>query len=451
MPVKISALPAATALGGTETVPLVQGTTTKGGLISQIGTYVRGLFTTTPATIAEGGTGSATAPLARTALGLGTMAVQNATAIAVTGGTIVGTNVWSNTRLAKIAVYALANADKGKTVCLGGTAFYALTVAAASGFDSDYVVAIYNEDTGRGKSIQINGLSNFILWPLQCVFLLNLNNVWSVVNKDRWRVLTTPTFYVDTVSGLNTSDGLGTSGTGSFATVQFAIDNIFANIDASNTQPVIQVVAGSTITGAVLCYGQPSGVNPQIFINGNLNPGSQIAWTTTGNNQVLVSTRDNGILTVQGFAFSSAHTGCTALYASQQGIIDYQSITFGTFASGQHILIDHCCTVNCLDTSTLTTITGSATYHIRMMGAGANHTMGGATINMPNALAFTSFVSIVGPSCANWGLNAFSGTGSAGGSTGTKFALDGNAVFYKGGTTVPCATAGATTNGGQSL
>ncbi len=68
--IKISELPAASALGGTEVVAGVQGGVTAKILISAIGTYVRGLFTTTPATIAEGGTGAASAGAARTALGL---------------------------------------------------------------------------------------------------------------------------------------------------------------------------------------------------------------------------------------------------------------------------------------------------------------------------------------------------------------------------------------------
>lgn len=68
--IKISELPAASALGGTEVVASVQSSTTVKVLVSAIGTYVRGLFTATPATIAEGGTGVASAGAARTALGL---------------------------------------------------------------------------------------------------------------------------------------------------------------------------------------------------------------------------------------------------------------------------------------------------------------------------------------------------------------------------------------------
>lgn len=66
---KISALPAAGAVAGADVVPVVQGGVNVKAPFSVIGAYIRGLFTTTPATIAEGGTGVATAAAARTALG----------------------------------------------------------------------------------------------------------------------------------------------------------------------------------------------------------------------------------------------------------------------------------------------------------------------------------------------------------------------------------------------
>ena len=88
--------------------------------------------------IANGGTGSNTAPGARTNLGLGTMAVQNANAVAITGGTAILSSVQFNTtnsildsngvlntsiQTAASAVNALAitNAATGNNVTLSGT------------------------------------------------------------------------------------------------------------------------------------------------------------------------------------------------------------------------------------------------------------------------------------------------------------------------------------------
>ena len=59
------------------------------GNVNITGGTISGL--SSPIAIADGGTGSANAGAARTALGLGTIATQASNAIAVTGGTISGT------------------------------------------------------------------------------------------------------------------------------------------------------------------------------------------------------------------------------------------------------------------------------------------------------------------------------------------------------------------------
>jgi hypothetical protein len=59
------------------------------GNVNITGGTISGL--SSPIAIADGGTGSANAGAARTALGVGTIATQASNAIAVTGGTISGT------------------------------------------------------------------------------------------------------------------------------------------------------------------------------------------------------------------------------------------------------------------------------------------------------------------------------------------------------------------------
>jgi hypothetical protein len=81
---------------------------------------------TTPLTIPKGGTGASTASGARTNLGLGTMATQNANAVAITGGTVTGLPSPSSTSDAATKQY-VDNAATGLTVHTGA----ALATAAA--------------------------------------------------------------------------------------------------------------------------------------------------------------------------------------------------------------------------------------------------------------------------------------------------------------------------------
>jgi hypothetical protein len=92
-------LPAWVSVSGTGTVTSIDvsggttGLTTSGGPITASGTLTLG----GTLAVANGGTGSTTASAARTALGLGTMAVQAASSVAITGGAIDGTTVGSTT------------------------------------------------------------------------------------------------------------------------------------------------------------------------------------------------------------------------------------------------------------------------------------------------------------------------------------------------------------------
>src|SRR5580693_1422635 len=117
--------------------------------------------------------------------------------------------------------YVVQPTDSG-TIILGGNALYTLTVNAASGYSSNFIIAIYNEDTGRGKNIAISGLSSFILWPLQTVVIFNDNNVWKLSpNTQPWVIPAGTVFNVDNVNGSDssTNDGLGI-GSGAFLTIQ---------------------------------------------------------------------------------------------------------------------------------------------------------------------------------------------------------------------------------------
>jgi hypothetical protein len=88
----------ASGLGNTQVTGTlgVSGATTLAGLTAGA-TTISDLTLTTPLAIASGGTGANTAAGARTALGLGTMATQNANNVAITGGTISGVTMTGGT------------------------------------------------------------------------------------------------------------------------------------------------------------------------------------------------------------------------------------------------------------------------------------------------------------------------------------------------------------------
>ena len=119
-------------IAGTGTVTSIDvsggttGLTTSGGPVTSTGTItLAGTLA-----IANGGTGATTDSAARTALGLGTMAVQAASSVAITGGSINGTSLGATTAgSAKVTTLDIAS---GLTLAtLAGTSGQVLTSAGA--------------------------------------------------------------------------------------------------------------------------------------------------------------------------------------------------------------------------------------------------------------------------------------------------------------------------------
>jgi hypothetical protein len=92
--------------GGTTGLTLTGGPITSSGTLTLGGTLA----------VANGGTGSTTASAARTALGLGTMAIQAASSVAITGGAIDGTTVGATT----VAAGSFSTLNSSGNTRLGG-------------------------------------------------------------------------------------------------------------------------------------------------------------------------------------------------------------------------------------------------------------------------------------------------------------------------------------------
>jgi len=190
------------------------------------------------------------------------------------------TLAWTNTRLAKTANYAGASADCGKTIALGGSTFFTLTLTAASGYTSNCVFFVVNEDTGRGKQLSVNGVSAFVLWPLQTAIIFNDNNVWQVNRPNRWKIPSTVTLNV--ASGGTTFPNTDCLGTGASAcsTIAGAANIACTQIDAGILGVIIQLASPGTYTEQVnLCQIQSAAQGASPGANGSVIQGDLVTPT----------------------------------------------------------------------------------------------------------------------------------------------------------------------------
>lgn len=111
--------------------------------------YLSGVWTDKVISLAGGGTGAATAADARTNFGLGTMAVQNANAVNVTGGTISGLSSFQvagsitmgGQLIAGSGPVTLTHAN-GKIQAITATYFQSLDGSALTGFTASQIPSL---------------------------------------------------------------------------------------------------------------------------------------------------------------------------------------------------------------------------------------------------------------------------------------------------------------------
>lgn len=342
---------------------------------------------------------------------------------------------WSNRRVAKTAAYAVLNADAGATIALAGAAYYALTFNAPSGYDTDFVVAVLNEDTGRGKTISISGGTSFILSPGQTVQIYNQNNVWIVQGQGRWRLpgatpgANTYTFRVNNALGSNSAaDGMAT-GAGAWQTKQFAMDWLAANIDMNGQYLKLILEDLSTTPQTTLILKTMVGLyddwpNSPLLLEGNLS--TPVAWSS-GVNIPIQAVGVQG-WRIQGFSFTAAAAAefVNADIGSKifMGANTYNGTVttafFGSIYGG---------TVELVGTQ-ISNVTAAAFYSYSVFG--------GTTIFIGNTLTFnanivfTAFYNADAQSKIIAAGNTSNGTGAAG-STGLTFLTTNGSYVNTGG------------------
>ena len=351
-----------------------------------------------------------------------------------------------NARLAKTSAYAVANADKGSTVALGGNSFYTLTFNAASGYDANFSVLVLNEDTGRGKTIAISGGTSFILWPGQSSIVFNQNNVWQTYNTPaRWQK-SGATFYVDPLNGNDNNDGLAT-GTGAFLTIQGAYNVVRSHLDCIGGFPTIQLADGTYSVGSGVNINYSLVGSAQLLIQGNnTTPGNVIVSCSAGGSCFTV--RDGGAtVTLSGMTLSTAGNGSTLLNVSQNAVCDICSagpVNFNAAPLGVHISANTWASVNVLGNYT---VNGSASDHI-LCENNAYINYGSFIVTGASGLAFTTFAGAVNGGVISAGGSAMTFSGFSG-VTGVKYSATMNGVIASNSTVYPGGTAGTTSTGGQ--
>lgn len=390
-----------------------------------------------------------TLALARTAMGLGSMAVQNANAVAITGGSIdgsgnaAGINVLTNTRLSKTAPYTVTNADKGSTIALGGGTTYALTFSAVGSYDPNFWVMVQNEDPSNAKSMAIAGYTPFYLWPNQTVIINRNNTVWRYFKQDRWTPGSglAPTIYVST-SGSDSNDGI-TSGN-ALRNIATAFSMAIGQIDWTGNNAVNIQLAAGTYSELVFLSQNLVGANEVNFIGNPATP-ANVIWQPPVSGTYALQPRDCAICSANGITFQASNTGQVGVNVSQYAICDLTNVGWTAFPGGWCIQIGGGGGMNWVPGAC--SITGNFTFFAQVLDSGSNLNIVplGVTVVMPNALTYTAFMSAVGNSNISFSTAlAFSGTGSAGGSTGKKFEVSRGSQVTLNGTTLPGASAGTT-------
>lgn len=372
------------------------------------------------------------------------MSVSEATA--AIGGSL------TNTRLAKTAAYPVVNADKGKTIALGGTTCYALTFGAASGFDANFAVMVVNEDSGRGKIIALNGLASFILWPLQSIIVYNQNSAWKTLGRSRWKppASSTLNFYSDFTNGTDTigaTDGLAT-GTAAFKTVERAFLNAADQIDLnteSQTQIVCNMADNTTDT---------TGMHAPVHALTGAQGGTAIK-IKGGTNSIISVTGADGIaayfgtvLYLESLTVRSNINGLNALWGSK---VYLNNVTFGgggVVPAGGHITIQDGAQV---EQAGAVSIAGDAAYCI-YNDAGIYRTAGQSFAFSADAAFSSAFLFAIGPSKTAFGSTTISLNAHT--ITGKRFAVSNGANVRTGTglgslTYFPGSVAGTATEGGS--
>lgn len=368
---------------------------------------------------------------------------DGASSAAPRGSTFAGVD--RNTVSAKTTNYTMLTTDCGKTIALGGTAFYTLTVGAASGFPASCSINVVNTDSGRAKLMAINGITvghTNKVWPKQSFILKNVSNVWTVIGLPPfWELTGAAAFFVDTAAGSDSNDGLATGAGNAFATIQKAITNVCDELDLNSNTVSITTTAATYTEHLALC--QYRGIDPT-------DSYTQVTITMTG--ATLSATGGSGIgifshnstspFTFKDTTFTNCGTACVE--GDSGGYVALDNPTFSA-VSGNHVMSLYQSRIVFITNGY--TISGGAAVHWYTQYGGLIFIQPGKTVTVASP-AFSSYFAY---STRNGIQNFTSTTFSVTAPTGVRYFCDtgggidtngGGAAFLPGNAAGSCANPG---------
>jgi hypothetical protein len=322
--------------------------------------------------VANGGTGSSTAPNARTALGLGTIATQDANAVAITGGTINGATVGATT----VAAGSFSTLNSSGATRLGGLSGnqslqvnnvasavnYAQIVGAVTGGTptlstqgTDANIDLTYNAKGTGNHyFQVGGATNFRI--AGGASIVNYPMVYGSASGF------SPAFLVQ---GSDTNINLQFSSKGTGQCVFYTGSNLQAVF--SNTASTVNWLnfTGAATGAAPTISAQGSDANIGLVLNSKGTGVVALGGSTVANSglQVIPVTSSANYLTISGSA-----SGVFATTIGSNGTDGSVNINYATKTSGTHVFGTNS---GALAQATISH-TASAVNRLNLTGAGTN-------------------------------------------------------------------------------
>lgn len=227
--------------------------------------------------------------------------------------------------------YAVVAGDNHTTLALGGGIHYAVTFGAVAGFDDDFSVTLLNTDAVRAKTINVDGLASFFLYPGQIAYVRNVSGAWRSDRTARWVAPAALTVYVDAANGNDNNDGLASGSGNALATLQAAINKFKADIDLGGpraTPPVVQLALDQIYSG---------GANPVLMVSGPFVGQQPATYTFPSANEVPILIRGDVANPARAVLTSSASIG--TVLAVWGGVIGIEGVKITNTGAGSDVEI----------------------------------------------------------------------------------------------------------------